>query len=553
MGAFWDAWNKQGQVNDQAAAAQIQQIGGLAGLMKQVQEQQQMQKVQGLLSDPSIPMDQKRMSLVGLIRDPMQAAKIMHDIETERTARDKLLPKNMEFTSPVGKLLSDKKAAIARGDTEGAALIDAAIKKHNATENGTSQEDMNYILDVRKKGAAASPEEIDKAKFIFQRMTTPRVGADGSIIRPSFDDSFNPWKGFGNASAPASLIPPAPTPMQSAAPVPAPLPQPGGQVVGPDRLDPETLRTLQADMARNGDTSVRLNLQSSNNPNVRVQGTLGAPSAQPAPAARPDGSPPISVEGGKKYSEVKTDGNGGFIGLTKGTGVWEQIPMPEGARSDLKKGQRWNSEKGVAEWLPNTPEYAKQANAHGKDIGTLASSKQAVDIATSKVDELLDPKNKDAFESLFGGYTASVTSLMPGKTQSLKQTLESLKANLKTAGKEMLVNAGGTSIGQITEREWPILEKQIDSVSSMLEEEDARKKLANIKEQMLLMKKRIDTAYDAEWSESQFYRKGLKNSSPNDAPKQPAPQQALEFYKANRLKPGVKDAFIQKYGYDPEK
>ena len=553
MGAFWDAWDKQDQLRNQSQMSQIQQATGLAGLMQQAQAQQQAQKVNALLSDPTIPMDQKRTSLVGLIRDPMQAATIMHQIETERTARERLLPKNMEFTSPVGKLLSDKKAAIARGDTEGAALIDAAITKHNSTENGTSQEDMNYILGVRKKGSAATPEELDKAKFIFQRMTTPRVGADGSIIRPSFDDSFNPWKGFGGASAPASLIPPAPTPMPSAASVPTPAPQPGTQIVGTDRLAPETLSALRADMAKNGDTSVRLNLQASNNPNVRVQGTLGAPSTQLPPAARPDGSPPISVEGGKKFAEVKPDGNGGFIGLTKSGGVWEQIPMPEGARSDLKKGQRWNAEKGVAEWLPNTPEYAKQANAHAKDIGTLASSKQAVDIATSKVDELLDPKNKDAFESLFGGYNASVTSLMPGKTQSLKQTLDSLKANLKTAGKEMLVNAGGTSIGQITEREWPILEKQIDSVSSMLEEDDARTKLANIKEQMLLMKKRIDTAYDSEWSESQFYRKGLKSDAPKDAPKQPAPQQALDFYKANRLKPGVKDAFIQKYKYDPDK
>ena len=83
MGAFWDAWNKQGQVNDQAAAAQIQQIGGLAGLMKQVQEQQQMQKVQGLLSDPSIPLEQKRVSLLGMMRDPAQAVSAIHTMQLD--------------------------------------------------------------------------------------------------------------------------------------------------------------------------------------------------------------------------------------------------------------------------------------------------------------------------------------------------------------------------------------------------------------------------------------------------------------------------------------
>jgi hypothetical protein len=66
MGAFWDAWNKQGQVNDQAAMSQIQQASGLAGLMQQAQAQQQAQQVRGLLADPTIPEDQKVPALMRL-------------------------------------------------------------------------------------------------------------------------------------------------------------------------------------------------------------------------------------------------------------------------------------------------------------------------------------------------------------------------------------------------------------------------------------------------------------------------------------------------------
>lgn len=84
MGAFWDAWNKQGQVNDQVAMSQIQQASGLAGLMQQAQAQQRAQQVQSLLSDPNIAPEQKRMGLMGLIRDPVQAANVMHQMETER-------------------------------------------------------------------------------------------------------------------------------------------------------------------------------------------------------------------------------------------------------------------------------------------------------------------------------------------------------------------------------------------------------------------------------------------------------------------------------------
>ena len=50
MGAFWDAWNKQGATNDAAAMSQIQQAHGLAGILQQANAMKQQEAIKGLLS-----------------------------------------------------------------------------------------------------------------------------------------------------------------------------------------------------------------------------------------------------------------------------------------------------------------------------------------------------------------------------------------------------------------------------------------------------------------------------------------------------------------------
>lgn len=83
MGAFWDAWDKQDQLRNQSQMSQIQQATGLAGLMGQVQQQQRAQQVQSLLSDPNIAPEQKRMGLIGLMREPAQAESALRAIDAE--------------------------------------------------------------------------------------------------------------------------------------------------------------------------------------------------------------------------------------------------------------------------------------------------------------------------------------------------------------------------------------------------------------------------------------------------------------------------------------
>lgn len=68
----------------------------------------------------------------------------------------------------------------------------------------------------------------------------------------------------------------------------------GETVVGPSAMTADTMASIRRDMAANGDTEARVNLESTSQPGVRVQGNVSAapPAAAPRPAA---GMPPPQV------------------------------------------------------------------------------------------------------------------------------------------------------------------------------------------------------------------------------------------------------------------
>lgn len=88
----------------------------------------------------------------------------------------------------------------ARGQNDMADQIDAKIRKDTQTEGSAGQEAMNFILDVRRRtlaGQQVSPEDMAKAKFYYQTITTPRVSlSDGSTFTPSYGAEFDPTKNF---------------------------------------------------------------------------------------------------------------------------------------------------------------------------------------------------------------------------------------------------------------------------------------------------------------------------------------------------------------------
>jgi len=198
----------------------------------------------------------------------------------------------------------------------------------------------------------------------------------------------------------------------------------------------------------------------------------------------------------------------------------ETYIKPEGVTGDtpqeklLNKDQRWVQKDGqwVAEIIPGTKTFNAQKNAYAADLDAVKTIDDSYKASKEKIGFILSEENKDAFGNLFGGYTEKfVGQYLSGKTATVKQKLESLKSEMKATGLQIMRAGGG--VGQITEREWKIMEDMIDSLSPEMEEQAARNVLQNIEARMAAAKERAEAKFGAEWSGSQFEKSGKSNAS----------------------------------------
>jgi len=154
--------------------------------------------------------------------------------------------------------------------------------------------------------------------------------------------------------------------------------------------------------------------------------------------------------------------------------------------------------------VPGTKLYRESSAKHATDYKAKTAVQDRVTESLAKIDYVLADENKDGFGYNFGGYTeAYVGQYVPGQAQDVKNTVESLKADITQAGLE-LMRAGG-SIGAITEREWPLLEKQIAAVTPYVSEKRARALLENVAQRLKNIQTRATETYDTQWGETQFY------------------------------------------------
>lgn len=177
------------------------------------------------------------------------------------------------------------------------------------------------------------------------------------------------------------------------------------------------------------------------------------------------------------------------------------------ANNLLQKDQRWVNKDGdwQAEIIPGSRTYVAQKDKY-------ASDKNAVDVLDNsfkntkdKISFILDEKNKSAFGNLFGGYAEKFgTQYMSGKTADIKQKIESLKSEMKSSGLQIMRSGGG--VGQVTEREWGIMEKMIDSLDPTMSEENARKVIEEIGQKMESVSIQGKNKFESEWSGSQFHK-----------------------------------------------
>jgi hypothetical protein len=168
----------------------------------------------------------------------------------------------------------------------------------------------------------------------------------------------------------------------------------------------------------------------------------------------------------------------------------------------LKPGERM-TEDGRVEAIPGSSEYIRQSGLHAKDQKSILSLATKTNQALSKIDEILEPKNEGAFASNFGGYNAYVTRARPGNTQNIKNKIESLKSDLKSAGLEIIRQGG--SIGMMTQAEWPIVEAMIAKIDPMVGEQAARDEFEKIKAYLQAIQNNAKATYADQWGETQFY------------------------------------------------
>jgi len=198
----------------------------------------------------------------------------------------------------------------------------------------------------------------------------------------------------------------------------------------------------------------------------------------------------------------------------------ETLKAIAGLRADspkLKPGEVMKAD-GTVVARKGSDLYIKQSGLHSKDYNLLLSIDTKTDQAIKKITDITDPKNATAFANNFGGYNAFVTERFPGATQDIRTKIESIKSDLKSAGLDM-IRAGG-SIGMMTEREWPIVEKMIAALDPRMSVEEARDAFNKITAYLTRIKNNAHTTYDTEWGETQYY-KGKKGEATKDTPTTP--------------------------------
>ncbi len=182
----------------------------------------------------------------------------------------------------------------------------------------------------------------------------------------------------------------------------------------------------------------------------------------------------------------------------------DAIAAGERGPTEAQKGEVWNPDEGRYDVVPGTKLYRESSAKHATDYKAKTAVQDRVKESLAKIDYVLADENKDGFGYNFGGYTeAYVGQYVPGQAQDVKNTVESLKADITQAGLE-LMRAGG-SIGAITEREWPLLEKQIAAVTPYVSERRARDLLDNVAQRLKNIQTRATETYDTQWGETQFY------------------------------------------------
>jgi hypothetical protein len=203
-----------------------------------------------------------------------------------------------------------------------------------------------------------------------------------------------------------------------------------------------------------------------------------------------------------------------------------------GPGTKLEKGEIWNEAEQRIETVPGSKLNIAQSNAHNKDRESLKAVETKAQSAIAKIDELLSPKYIDGFRANFSGdlpYSGVVTQYF---APDARRRIDSLKSDMKNAGLE-LIRAGG-SIGQITEREWPIIEQMIAAITPDMTYQEAELQMKKVRAYLTKVQNNAKDSYQNEWGGTQYFEPTERSSGGGLSP---ADKQALAWANANPKDP----------------
>lgn len=179
-----------------------------------------------------------------------------------------------------------------------------------------------------------------------------------------------------------------------------------------------------------------------------------------------------------------------------------------------KPGEVWNPELERMDAVKGSDLYISQLKKHEKDAKGLQGVERKTEEAIKTMDEILAPENTKAFEQNFGGYGAYATRLQSGDVAKIRNKLTTMASNLKAAGLEEFRTGG--SIGAMTEKEWPIVEKQIASLSPDMSDTDARAVIRDVMRRLSRVRDDERELYKDTWENTQYYKKPKGGASSLD-------------------------------------
>lgn len=169
----------------------------------------------------------------------------------------------------------------------------------------------------------------------------------------------------------------------------------------------------------------------------------------------------------------------------------------------LDKGWTYN-EKGEAVLIPGSKadrdERLKAVGDRKKVVGNVGQFDEAV----KNIDALLDPANAKAFNDNFGGYVQRTTAdKLTGATATTYQMIEKLKSSASKLGlDDFRVNG---SIGPMTEKEWPIVQKVILSLDPKMPAADAARAISDVRGKFQRMRDDAVDTYNLQWGDTKYH------------------------------------------------